>query len=707
MAINGQDVSKALHDDVISLVGSSAGLLLVQIAENYASSDSSDDDFMMKKPAKYGQRLKSRPYPALPPPQMHHTVFNEFLYPPGPTEIHHDVQGYNPKYAGYVYPQQRKTEGKMAYGRVLQERNGPSHVTGHGQMYEMYHDKKKGKQLSAAALEPARREGITKHTLITRDGRVIKSQSHSALPSDQSDTPSSGYTPRHLSNILNPLIKPQHMSNSLGEDSDSELNDSLGPCMKAVVGYIGSVELPRDAHLPSTRIPSIRSAVRRLRMERKVHTLLQIEVIPDGVRLINSMGSTWARYPRESVAFAGVYPEDTRYFGIVTLQGMSSDELSSENSFEEYIPSSACHVFLVDPEMHKHAVHSQKARQFAVQCNPDPQTGTCRLFPRCATDVANSVARLYRDRDDGLLDTTCSTASTSNQDGINNRSISSSDSGLSGFSGVDPGRPPIENVCVVNLPSHKQQSLGNLKMNQHSTPREKMGPPSSSKILKSSQSQGSSHDNQRDGSKYGTLERLKVRAMPDPKGFENSNKPRLEEQNSAPNLRRNTQKLMQNRQGHVDTASSDNCSVKSGDIVQTANIKQIPTSTENDMATNLINSQGHGVSAFTKFNSDSSILDANRASHNESFIDKLSPRAIVPVEEPATAAVTFQKRLGGGAKAVPIPSVPDVKIATVKSTKVRNKTINEIGVFRPKYYFLGAACFNFNQEQQNVLVHFQ
>lgn len=46
VAVEGQSVSKVPHDDVVRLIGASAGVLKLQIAENYYS-DSSDDDVLV------------------------------------------------------------------------------------------------------------------------------------------------------------------------------------------------------------------------------------------------------------------------------------------------------------------------------------------------------------------------------------------------------------------------------------------------------------------------------------------------------------------------------------------------------------------------------------------------------------------------------------------------------------------------------------
>lgn len=59
VAVNGQNVSKVSHDDVVRLIGSSSGLLKLQIAENYYS-DSSDDDHIVSVRSKPKHAHKAR-----------------------------------------------------------------------------------------------------------------------------------------------------------------------------------------------------------------------------------------------------------------------------------------------------------------------------------------------------------------------------------------------------------------------------------------------------------------------------------------------------------------------------------------------------------------------------------------------------------------------------------------------------------------------
>ncbi len=49
IAVNGKNVSKCGHDDVVKLIGNSTGLLKLQIAESYCSNSSSEDEQVNRK----------------------------------------------------------------------------------------------------------------------------------------------------------------------------------------------------------------------------------------------------------------------------------------------------------------------------------------------------------------------------------------------------------------------------------------------------------------------------------------------------------------------------------------------------------------------------------------------------------------------------------------------------------------------------------
>ena len=54
MAVNGLNISKSPHDDVVRLIGSSSGLLVLQITEKGDNSDTSEEEFQ-------GGKAKVRP----------------------------------------------------------------------------------------------------------------------------------------------------------------------------------------------------------------------------------------------------------------------------------------------------------------------------------------------------------------------------------------------------------------------------------------------------------------------------------------------------------------------------------------------------------------------------------------------------------------------------------------------------------------------
>jgi C-terminal processing protease CtpA/Prc len=49
IAVNGRNVSKCGHDEVVKLIGNSTGLLKLQIAESYCSNSSSEDEVQVSR----------------------------------------------------------------------------------------------------------------------------------------------------------------------------------------------------------------------------------------------------------------------------------------------------------------------------------------------------------------------------------------------------------------------------------------------------------------------------------------------------------------------------------------------------------------------------------------------------------------------------------------------------------------------------------
>merc|ERR1719474_2481281 len=92
----------------------------------------------------------------------------------------------------------------------------------------------------------------------------------------------------------------------------------------------------------SSGLQEIRNCIRRLRVEKKVHTLVLFCIFPSQVVLINHHGLKLAVFAAENIKFCGVYPDDRRFFGLVTSHvGHVSSETSSNDNF-----SSSCSSFL-------------------------------------------------------------------------------------------------------------------------------------------------------------------------------------------------------------------------------------------------------------------------------------------------------------------------------------------------------------------------
>ncbi|XP_013409534.1 uncharacterized protein LOC106173091 isoform X2 [Lingula anatina] len=271
------------------------------------------------------------------------------------------------------------------------------------------------------------------------------------------------FTPQELSNILYPSLQPHldplnglddNLPQAAENNRDNELN------LRVVVGYVGSIEMPSDSNMPNSRLQSIRSAIRRLRVEQKIHTLVLMEVFSDGVKLTNSMGMTVAHYPADRLAFSGVCPDDKRFFGLVTMHSASSDEISSDNGSqaEEEQHGSSCHVFMVDPELRAHNIHAKKAKAFGFQCTHDPETNKCLEFPRSATPILRTVAKLYKDRVGGLYEAEIARANMFADPNVaahrSNSNSSNSDSGL-GFWREDGSNGDM--VYVVDMPHYNHE----------------------------------------------------------------------------------------------------------------------------------------------------------------------------------------------------------------------------------------------------------
>lgn len=360
LGINGYDVSKASHDDVIRRIGMSRGLLTLTIGEEYSSDASSEDDSLDFEIEYYNRVASSKktdqPRPS-PLGEPNTCTTSEWTKP--------DFISKYPATAALVH-----TERDFASQQGL------------GIQSDYVSRKLRRSEfdvLNSAPSKSSDREALGmqyKHTVIKRQARLDHEANYNTLAADIGRSSPDG---------CNGNASDQHH----GEDSAVMLSND----MQVIVSYSGSVEMPSDApRLAGSRLQSIRAAVQRLRSTRNSNrTVVLMNINSDGIRLADSTRQTVANYVTECIAFCGICPDDRRYFGIVMTPAWKERE-------RQTVCGTSCHVFMVDAELCDHRVHSATAAHFGINCTMDLDTDCCLEFPRSATPIISFLGQLYRQR---------------------------------------------------------------------------------------------------------------------------------------------------------------------------------------------------------------------------------------------------------------------------------------------------------------------
>lgn len=231
----------------------------------------------------------------------------------------------------------------------------------------------------------------------------------------------------------------------LENHEDFELDASILN-VAMVVGYLGSIELPSTScNLESDSFQAIRGCLRRLRAEQKIHSLVTMQIMHDGVRLCTDKAAVLAEYPAEKLAFSAVCPDDRRFFGLVTMQSSDDGSLVQE---DEGALRTSCHVFMVDPDLFNHKIHQGIARRFGFECTADPDTNGCLEFPASSLPVLQFISVLYRDMGELIEGVRARAFVDGDADAHQNTSTSSnSDSGIGNFNQEERS----SRVLVVDL----------------------------------------------------------------------------------------------------------------------------------------------------------------------------------------------------------------------------------------------------------------
>ncbi len=240
IAVNGKNVAKSLHDDVVDIIGNSTGLLKLQIAENYLSSSSDEEEEDEAKMPSWSQHLSDN---------------EEYTMQPAPS-VPRQLKPIHFRGNSADSTLTENSELHLAIGGAKPKRISPR--------------KKAGAKLRS---QPQKLElGGGDELMLTQS--EINAFLHPTL------------------NELRRSIKLQNRESCQGLD----LGDAVFKC---VVGYLGTIEMPRDKQVG---LQAIQGCIRRLRVEKKVHTVVLMAIFANKTILINHHGLKLAEYPANQVS---------------------------------------------------------------------------------------------------------------------------------------------------------------------------------------------------------------------------------------------------------------------------------------------------------------------------------------------------------------------------------------------------------------------
>ncbi|GFY46654.1 regulator of G-protein signaling loco [Trichonephila inaurata madagascariensis] len=546
IAVNGQNVSKAPHDDVVRLIGNSSGVLKLQIAENYYS-DSSEEEFIsiVKLRPKYPNKIRNRHQNSVSRAEkvvqdlQTGALFVDHIHGSNIVTVP-QKQSTKPQAVGLAGPSR---SNKVLLDLILKQRLQDSN-----NRLSLQNPSLQQNICIASVSSDKTKQVLSKK----RENKVLKSRSHPEhLNTSTSEVFHSIFTEQDLNNILYPAIFASQNVEQKGNQEQAVL--------KAVVGYLGTIEMPKEPQLPNSRLQTIRNCIRRLRVEKKVHTLVLMSVFTESIILINPQGVTLAEFSADKITFSGVYSDDKKFFGLVTNHGRSSDEFSESSQEEPGSVSSSCHVFMVDPKLIPHHQHLKRAKAFHITCTSDPITNKCKEFPESADSILQAVVGLYRSKlgfNNDIVHGLEFHVNMSPQPSNTSSNSSNSDSGI-GFR--DEGNTS-DRVFVLDVDNYHystnsldRQAFSNPGFGLLESPLRSFSMSQDSQLLASksiNHTQSTELKNINSKTSPCHFDRLTVRAMPDPVGFErncNNYNPEHVEQSNSSSTRNSLHNLMQMR----------------------------------------------------------------------------------------------------------------------------------------------------------------
>jgi len=522
ISVNGRNVAKLPHSEVVKLISSCAGSLVVQIAENYCTDSSSEDEGSRARP-KYPHRRfayrRDRPLAEL------NSIQNRFENGRDLWHINNQI-----KYKDLDHYQ---SDSESCREKPFTPR----------------------KHVRSNSADSSFIDINISVPLVSTPKKKLSEPVHKKVDLNAMDELNIGSDLNSFfSQNLTELRKSMKLHNQRKLNIDLSNAES-----KCVVGYLGTIEMPKSPNQGSASgLQEIRNCIRRLRVEKKVHTLVLFCIFPNQVVLINHHGLKLAEFAAENIRFCGVYADDRRFFGLVTSQTRSGEESDS----------SSCHVFMVEPINNK-SEQQQRANTFQFDMTLNPN-GECIEFPANADPILAVIYKLrglspsHGDQDPNQMQDVASTSSSSGS--------SNSDSGI-GFRDEALHPQGAERALVVDVQNERirLQNLTRIQEQQDNSARGLTSRYSHNASISSSEGSVPSDKDRAEAraanmsppTVSNSTSKLTVRAMPDPAlGLNNSgsadssfNTDRLESLQSAEHIRLSMQKYLQDKHEHLKKTS--------------------------------------------------------------------------------------------------------------------------------------------------------
>lgn len=202
-----------------------------------------------------------------------------------------------------------------------------------------------------------------------------------------------------------------------------------------IVGYINSMELELVMSQSEEKaLQAIRECISQIGIEQKTHSLVMMRIKCNCVQLCDDRDVVLASYPAESLALCAICIEDSRFFGLVSVDSTKNgDEHVTKTGTLKIL----CHVFFIDPELYDHKEHQSIMGHFGILCTPDPDTKGCLEFPQTPHSISQFVSVLYSDMGDYIEKLRLKLDSENPEECQQNMRNSGSDSGIGNLSPKD------------------------------------------------------------------------------------------------------------------------------------------------------------------------------------------------------------------------------------------------------------------------------